>query len=75
MAKKQVVTAILGDGKLSYQSGAVRGSRKMFYVVDRLTVYVKGACSSNDYERLTTDLMRRCAAHGVPLSELKRVAK
>lgn len=73
MAQKQVVTAVLGDGKLEYQKGAVKGSRLMFKVPERLHVYVKGACSSNDYERLTTDLMRRCAKAGVPLSDLKRV--
>lgn len=69
--KKQIVTANLKDGKLSYTSGAEKGSRLMFKVEGRLNVYVKGAASQNDLERLTMDLMRRCASNGVPVSELK----
>lgn len=74
--KKQIVTAIItSDKKILYQSGVKKGSRKMFYVDGRATIYVKGPLDPNTYERLTLDLMRRMASIGLPVSELKRVTR
>jgi len=73
-AQKQVVTATIDDGSIFYTNGRRPGSRKMFYVDGRLTVYVKGRVDDRMYERLTLDIMRRMSAKGVPVSELKRAS-
>lgn len=73
--KKQIVTATVTEGRIMYSPGARPGSRKMFYVDGRATIYVKGRLDPNTYERLTLDLMRKVAAIGLPVSELRRVTR
>lgn len=77
MAKRvdQVVTAFCEDGKLIYKSGRHKGARLMFEVPGRARIYVRGALKGDAYERLTLDLMRKCAKIGLPVSELRVVKK
>lgn len=70
---KQIVTADVRDGSITYQKGIMKGARRMFYVDGRAQIYVKGSLNDAMYERLTLDLMRRCISIGLPVSELKKV--
>lgn len=71
---RQVVTALIENETIVWKSGALRGSRKMFYVDGRASIYVKGRVDDRMYERLTLDLMRRMVSIGLPVSELKKVS-
>lgn len=67
---QQVVTAFCEDGKITYKSGRHKGARLLFQVDGKARIYVRGALKGDMYERLTLDLMRKCAKIGLPVSEL-----